>query len=506
MKTYINITILCLSMLSASVLEAQIGTGLVLEDEAYNSSLQVPQAFASGVDDELPSKVSMKEYCPKVVNQGQIGSCVGWSSGYGAFTIMRAKEEGWTDVDKITANAFSALYIYNQVKLGDCYQGSLFSQALNFLKENGSCLSSDFDYPKDDCDRKPDEEHKVAANKSPYEVRDYFTIFRSTADKEEKIRQTKLSLSEGKPVIIGMMIRENFKDLSKEDSFWKPDSGNTASAGGHAMVVIGYNDDKNAFEVMNSWGEKWGNDGYFWVKYDDFAKFCVYGYQLLIGKKSIGDETKKVLDPFAPIEGVTMSDSKDKPTVEMSAEFVFRYPVDYDEATEKVIFEEATPSLNEHFYTFECELEQRFQLLTRKITKDRYVYVFSIDPNNDSKVHWPRSAKFDNSSFGFEEGAIVPYKNVNIIMPGKDKALIKDKTGKDKLIVLYSYRPIDDLMERIEEVKSGSGDYLERLQKTFGKRLIPTEDIKYTSNKMKFSASSSSGGYIVPIVLEVSTK
>ncbi len=506
MKTYINFTFILLFALASVGLQAQVGMGLVLEDEVYNSSVQVPQAFASGVGDEMPSKVSLKAYCPQVANQGQIGSCVGWSSGYGAFTIMRAKEEGWTNTEKITANAFSALFIYNQVKLGDCYQGSLFSQSLTFLKENGDCLSSDFDHPKDDCDRFPRDKHKKSAEKNPYEVRDYFTIFRSTADKVEKVSQTKLSLSEGKPVIIGMMIRDNFKLLSKEDEYWDPEKGNTASAGGHAMVVIGYDDDKNAFEVMNSWGEKWGNDGFFWIGYDDFAEFCVYGYQLLIGKKVIGNNIKKMLDPFAPQNGFVMSDSEDKPTVEMAAEFVFRYPVDYDEVREKVTFEEAVPNLAGNYYQFSCELEQRFQLLTRKITKDRYVYVFSIDPENNTKVHWPRSAKFGNATFGFEEGAIVPYKNVNIIMPGKDKALIKDKEGKDKLIVLYSYKRIDDLLERIEDVSTGEGDYVSRLKKTFGSRLIPAEDIKYSTGKMKFSATSSSGGYIVPIVLEVNTK
>ncbi len=36
------------------------------------------------------------------------------------------------------------------------------------------------------------------------------------------------------------------------------------------MVVIGYNDTKNAFKVMNSWGTKWGDNGFAWIDYANF--------------------------------------------------------------------------------------------------------------------------------------------------------------------------------------------------------------------------------------------
>jgi hypothetical protein len=41
----------------------------------------------------------------------------------------------------------------------------------------------------------------------------------------------------------------------------------------HAMCVVGYDDDKGlggAFEVVNSWGKDFGDDGYFWLTYDAF--------------------------------------------------------------------------------------------------------------------------------------------------------------------------------------------------------------------------------------------
>ena len=39
------------------------------------------------------------------------------------------------------------------------------------------------------------------------------------------------------------------------------------------MCVIGYDDyfEGGAFQVMNSWGKEWGEDGLFWMRYNDFA-------------------------------------------------------------------------------------------------------------------------------------------------------------------------------------------------------------------------------------------
>jgi len=39
-------------------------------------------------------------------------------------------------------------------------------------------------------------------------------------------------------------------------------------AGGHAMLIVGFDDTKKAFKVQNSWGTRWGDKGYIWVSYE----------------------------------------------------------------------------------------------------------------------------------------------------------------------------------------------------------------------------------------------
>ena len=48
----------------------------------------------------------------------------------------------------------------------------------------------------------------------------------------------------------------------------------------HAVLAIGYDDTKygGCIEIMNSWGDTWGNKGFLSVKYNDYAKFFVGGY------------------------------------------------------------------------------------------------------------------------------------------------------------------------------------------------------------------------------------
>ncbi len=38
--------------------------------------------------------------------------------------------------------------------------------------------------------------------------------------------------------------------------------------GVHAITIVGYDDSKHAFKVINSWGTGWGDAGFTWIDYD----------------------------------------------------------------------------------------------------------------------------------------------------------------------------------------------------------------------------------------------
>lgn len=50
--------------------------------------------------------------------------------------------------------------------------------------------------------------------------------------------------------------------------FKKSAASDNAHAGGHAMTIVGFDDNLKAFKVQNSWGEGWGEKGYIFIDYD----------------------------------------------------------------------------------------------------------------------------------------------------------------------------------------------------------------------------------------------
>ena len=63
------------------------------------------------------------------------------------------------------------------------------------------------------------------------------------------------------------------------------------------------------------------------------------------------------------------------------------------------------------------------------------------------------------------------YDNVEIIIPDKEGFMVKDKHGVDYLFVLYSDKPINDLMKHIKEIKNNQSDYIKGLKKNIWKSI-----------------------------------
>ncbi len=82
---------------------------------------------------------------------------------------------------------------------------------------------------------------------------------------EEVINNTKKALIEGTPVSTGFFLPASFFNIKSDVWYTKPDDSlSDWKHAGHAMLVVGYDDNKagGAFRVMNSWGTGWGESGY----------------------------------------------------------------------------------------------------------------------------------------------------------------------------------------------------------------------------------------------------
>jgi C1A family cysteine protease len=77
----------------------------------------------------------------------------------------------------------------------------------------------------------------------------------------------KAMISQRHPVIITILADNSF--VSARTGFiWKTFSGSGNLP--HCIVICGYDDSKNAYKVMNSWGTTWGDAGFSWIDYNFF--------------------------------------------------------------------------------------------------------------------------------------------------------------------------------------------------------------------------------------------
>ncbi|MBD0331784.1 MAG: C1 family peptidase, partial [Chitinophagaceae bacterium] len=79
------------------------------------------------------------------------------------------------------------------------------------------------------------------------------------------IQEIKTYLANKFPVVIGANVDEAFKRWKPANEVFK---NSTSMGEGHALTIVGYDDAKSAFRIVNSWGKEWGDNGFIWIDYD----------------------------------------------------------------------------------------------------------------------------------------------------------------------------------------------------------------------------------------------
>ncbi len=199
----------------------------------------------------LPGSVSLA--MPPVVNQGSEGSCVAMALAY-ARSYEAYYRSGATSYST-SSNILSPEYIFNQIKTTTTCSGSALLTGLNFLKTNGVCTWASMPYTWTGCSLMPTAAQTAEA--AGYRILGYASVYASdvTAIK---------TLLAAKRVLVCQVVPDNEFTNAGPGFVWRSFS---SPVGTHAVTVVGYDDAKNAFKIMNSWGTAWGDAGYGWIDY-----------------------------------------------------------------------------------------------------------------------------------------------------------------------------------------------------------------------------------------------
>jgi hypothetical protein len=243
-------------------------TGLKL---ATPEQLQgVPLAATPFAGAELPRVVDLSRNLPPPGHQGKQSSCVGWTLAYGLKSYHEKVEMRWALADQWgRANpkrTFSPAFIYNQINNGRD-GGSYFTDGLRVLSEKGCCTLADMPYSSTNYTKKP------STNATRSATRYRIDHWRRVNVKDPK--EVRAHLNAGYPVAIGAKVDVGFCN-ARRGYVWRRRDGN--AKGGHAMLVVGYNDNTKTFKILNSWGTTWCDKGYGRIDYDWFVKNTNEGY------------------------------------------------------------------------------------------------------------------------------------------------------------------------------------------------------------------------------------
>jgi outer membrane protein assembly factor BamB len=252
----------------------------LLEPSEYEKIklIQEPQIAGGRIqkDVKLLPQYDLSAKMPPVQSQGIQGSCVAWAVSYAARSYFKTMEGQGNyllpDGSVNQESVFSPAYVYNQIKVKDCATGSYVSSALSLLVSQGVCTWKDMPYDEKECSQQPSDNQKQKAGQ--FKIKDWGRI-QKNADTFRKF------LYYDMPIVISGRLNDDFRKPSKGSDgqfVWK--NGDNVGSG-HAMVIVGYDDNRKAFKIQNSWGNKWCNNGYIWMNYDILEKVIREAYIMI---------------------------------------------------------------------------------------------------------------------------------------------------------------------------------------------------------------------------------
>ena len=441
------------------------GTGALFDPVRYEQTDAKPVLLTRNYT-SLPRSVSLKQYSPIPESQGEYGTCVAWSTAFAARTISESIALNRLSREQSSNNAFSPAFLYkNASNDPTLYRGMYVGDALDFAKNTGLVKRSPLE-------KTTDLRYfllSIYNSSIRYPIADYVRLFSNylgaTATIEDKVIPVKKSLSEKKPVLISMLVPDSF--FSYDFVLWRPAQGESPSGGysGHSMCVVGYDDNMNGgvFEIQNSWGADWGNEGYFWISYKDFADYVREAFEIIENLAIYMDAARYA----ASIEIEVYNDTRGM-------------PVTYDRQ-----------GFYQTRWSFPSGTEFRF-IMTNQYPA--YVYAFSSDNSN-----WGTERIFPLRGIS----PVLDYTDSTIAWPGEYSWIRLDDTiGSDYLIVLYSKEALD--IATIERrFASERGTFPERVSRAVGQNFIPYREVQYNGNRMEFSAVSTNPRAVFGLLLAI---
>jgi C1A family cysteine protease len=204
----------------------------------------------------IPSSVDLRSGCPAVVDQGNLGSCTANAIAALVEFLFKKENKPYFTV--------SRLFIYYQERLLEgtiSYDaGAEIRDGMKVVNTYGAPHESLWPYIISRFTNRPSS--SVYKDGLSHKVIQYQKIDNTN------MAAMKACLASGYPMVGGFSVYDSFESNSVAATGIVPYPAQSEQLlGGHAIMVVGYNDSTQRFICQNSWGTSWGDHGFFYMPY-----------------------------------------------------------------------------------------------------------------------------------------------------------------------------------------------------------------------------------------------